>query len=511
MGNGTKLITLVGSLGLVIGFQNCSDATLAVNFSEKPLPYAPPPICRDVASAEVKPVFMYQWDKTNSQMPEYNNVMSSAVVGDLDKDGIPEIAFVAFHEGGNYNGAGVLRVINGADGVEKFSVVQDDLLAFGSISPLLIDIDGDGYGEILYVDKTLLNVVAINHDGTFRWKYAFRTTGQFIDDSLSATDLDGDGIAEIIAPGMVIGEKDRAPYTYMMLDHFSTFTFAANLQTTRSMNFISRIGVMDARGKEVFKFSPAGAPGIADIDPSSPGSEVVVVGSGSLKIYAADGTVLQSHNLEEHTDVSCSGSVGGGQPTIGDFDGKPETLEIAIATGRSLTIFDSKGFKIAGSLTKDCSSRKTGVASFDFNGDGKPEIVYADEENLRIYEMDGSNNLQVIWEEFNPSGTLSEYPVVADVDGDGYANIVVVQNSYGRGYGKYGVRVFGPTEKDAWMPTRKIWNENSYMITNVTDNLRPRSNTLMNGNFVKAFKRNTFQDLAEEVRCDDSTPKAPTK
>ncbi len=507
------LLLLVGATSLVFFFQNCSDATMmSMQFVEAPSKYAPPPVCREVSSEEVKPVFMYQWDKTKSLRPEYNNVMSSAVVGDLDKDGIPEIIFTTFNESGAYTSAGIVRVISGKDGSEKFSVTADDLMAYGTTSPAIIDIDGDGFVEIFYIDVAGKNVIALNYDGTLRWKFAYSTVGARLDDSLSATDINGDGIADIIAPGMVISEgADRVPYQLISLDIVSAFSFAANVQSARYMNILTRLGVLDHTGKEVFKFETAGAPGVADLYADSPGSEVVVVGSGFLKIYSSKGEVLHAHDLREHTDSTCSGSVGGGQPTIGDFDGDPSTLEIAVATGKSLTIFDSKGYKIAGSLTTDCSSRKTGVASFDFNGDGKPEIVYADEQFLRIYEMDGSNNLKIIWEVPNPSGTLSEYPVVADVDNDGYANIVVVQNSYfiskpeSSYYGMYGVRVFGPNKAGSWMPTRNLWNENSYMISNVTDTLRPRVNTLMNGKFMTSFKRNTFQDLEKEVRCTEES------
>ena len=147
------LLLLVGAATLVFFFQNCSDATMmSMQFMEAPSKYAPPPVCRDVSSEEVKPVFMYQWDKTNSLKPEYNNVMSSAVVGDLDKDGIPEIIFTTFNESGAYTSAGIVRVISGKDGSEKFSVAADDLMAYGTTSPAIIDIDGDGFVEIFYID-----------------------------------------------------------------------------------------------------------------------------------------------------------------------------------------------------------------------------------------------------------------------------------------------------------------------------------------------------------------------
>lgn len=75
---------------------------------------------------------------------------------------------------------------------------------------------------------------------------------------------------------------------------------------------------------------------------------------------------------------------------------------------------------------------------FDFNVDGKQEIVYRDETSLRI--INGSGKSHKTGRDTIQSGrrvaynltsfqvssiTKSEYPVVADVNGDGMAEIVV--------------------------------------------------------------------------------------
>jgi hypothetical protein len=38
------------------------------------------------------------------------------------------------------------------------------------------------------------------------------------------------------------------------------------------------------------------------------------------------------------------------------------------------------------SQTQDCSSAFTGSSVFDFDGNGKAEVVYADEQYMRIYD-----------------------------------------------------------------------------------------------------------------------------
>ena len=125
--------------------------------------------------------------------------------------------------------------------------------------------------------------------------------------------------------------------------------------------------------------------------------------------------------------------------------------------------------------TTDCSSAATGSSVFDFQGNGKAEAVYSDEEYLRIYDGTTGN---VIFKTCNTTGTLIEYPVIADIDNDGHADIVVVSNAYASGNAEYqcndgthiaqaGVRVFSDAN-NTWVRTPPVWNEHAYHVTNVT-------------------------------------------
>src|SRR5262249_18527691 len=74
----------------------------------------------------------------------------------------------------------------------------------------------------------------------------------------------------------------------------------------------------------------------------------------------------------------------------------------------------------------------TGLATataFDFLGSGVAEAIYADEKKLWVF--DGKTG-QVDLTADRTSGTIIEYPVVADIDNDGSAEILFVSN-YDRG------------------------------------------------------------------------------
>lgn len=121
-----------------------------------------------------------------------------------------------------------------------------------------------------------------------------------------------------------------------------------------------------------------------------------------------------------------------------------------------------------------------GASAFDFDADGAADITYSDECHVRIISgRDG----RVLWASSNPSLTLWEYPVTADVDGDGAAELVVTSNLLrGRGIAEFhcvgreepyveiaaGVRVF-EDRLGGWGRTRAMWNEYGYRVTNVLD------------------------------------------
>lgn len=74
--------------------------------------------------------------------------------------------------------------------------------------------------------------------------------------------------------------------------------------------------------------------------------------------------------------------------------------------------------------------------------------------------------------------TLEEYPLVADVDGDGSSEICVTcaaddnssQGSFEAGRNGQ-VRIFEADGGEIWQPTRQVWNQHGYFNVNVNDDL----------------------------------------
>jgi RHS repeat-associated protein len=145
-----------------------------------------------------------------------------------------------------------------------------------------------------------------------------------------------------------------------------------------------------------------------------------------------------------------------GAPLIADVDGDGRP-EIGVAGGFSYTVYNGDGSVRWTRPIHDFSSGACGSSAFDFDGDGKAEIVYGD-ENL-LYIFNGSDGTE-LYSVTKPSGTGNEYPVIADVNADGHADIVVAPAD--------GIFVISDAN-NTWRPTRPIWNEYNYHITNVND------------------------------------------
>ena len=112
-------------------------------------------------------------------------------------------------------------------------------------------------------------------------------------------------------------------------------------------------------------------------------------------------------------------------------------------------------------------SGMTTMAFFDFDLDENPEIVYRDAYNLNIISgQDG----QVLYAYPMYSGTAGEHPVVADVNNDGHAEIVVpgLLEYYDGVNGHGNLLMFG---NENWPNARKVWNQYAYNITNVNNDL----------------------------------------
>jgi len=461
--------------------------------------------CEYIPENSFEPELKYHWDKGNVMMPPIVIQLDDDNCDDvIDERDIPEIVFMTF-VGSGYNTNGTLHAISivGGEVIEKFSVnPQTDRLWAGR-ALAAGNIDGVPGNEIVACTDNL-KVRAFNADGTDLWTSAAVTC-----DQPSIADFDGDGEVEILVQGAILDGKTgttKATFPIKGPSWWSEKTIAADIDADGLLDVVTPTRIFKSDGSLVVDSGLGGTfPAVADLDLDGK-PEIITIhnvhgqGPHHLHVWRYDPQLPDKYEiLRVNIDINgplspalcpvgSAGNIGGGgPPTIADFngDGIPD---VGVAGGIGYAVFD--GAKLMDlnvpnadtilwiKQSQDCSSALTGSSVFDFNGDGQDEVVYADEIYMRIYN--GSTG-DVLAQVCNTSGTLHEYPLVADVDNDGQADIIVASNNYSGlncgGIKTRGIRVFGDAN-DQWVRTRRIWNQHAYHVTNkitITQNCPARS------------------------------------
>jgi len=472
--------------------------------------------------------------------PASVQVIGTPMVVDFDFDNNPttihpSIVFVSYEAGGLATPNGVLRVIDGATCAPQFSGNGGDNPFVPDITPALGDIDGDGRPDIVLADidrngtSTKTGVVVYTAKGnastfTRLGRQTASSTTEF--KGISLFDVDGlpDNLPEILTDtgmfsfkpadgGGISGLAQRVNLDGSLLEP----PFVHDVNGDRTSELVTAQGIFSwneaesnmaptkVRAEPLWN-ADADQPSAAFVGMANLGdfptvlgrdsAEMVVISSGELRVTQVDGRVLMK--------VKASGLVGG-PPVIADFDGDGR-MEFAAPGLDQITAFDLDCYNDAnvkpdprfcknpdgpnsrGILWTKAGARgaTSGASVFDFDGDRRSEVVYADQCFLRI--MDGVTG-NVLFSVPRSSTTRFDYPVIADVDGDGHTEIVTGSNDDNatlncpltdplntrtmvKFEATHGVTVWSDAVKSAdkrWAGSRPIWNQYTYSITNVND------------------------------------------
>ncbi len=430
-----------------------------------PSPFEIPtdPTCETEPSVgEFTPVIewtKYEWTEIPGSVssvttPVVAQITDDNLDGEITNEDTPDVIFVTYQNGG------VLRAIAGDGSAEVLSVPVSGFSRETTIAAA--DIDNDGIVEIIGINSGK-RVIALEHDGTEKW--ISEPLGNHInayDNGPAISDMNGDGSPEIIAGRAILdsggsliaaGEYGTGSGTG---NSSLSLSFAADLDGDGQQEVVVGNALYRMDGTAIWHTDePDGWPAVADFDLDGV-PEIVVVWNANVRLQSSiDGSVLWSAPVPGGR---------GGPPTVADYDGDG-LPEIGIAGANAYTVWDSDGTQLWSNPTQDGSSGITGSAVFDFEGDGVSDVVYADETRLWVYA--GHNGAVKLEHEEHSSGTRVEYPIIADVDGDGEVEIAYVNETF-QGKTFRGLTVIGDAEH-TWQPGRKIWNQHAYHITNIDD------------------------------------------
>jgi gliding motility-associated-like protein len=175
-----------------------------------------------------------------------------------------------------------------------------------------------------------------------------------------------------------------------------------------------------------------------------------------------------------------------GYPMVGDIDGDGDLdfvyidykQPVSASRITAMTYHPGTGLQTKWQASHADESGQTSMTLFDFNQDGIMEIVYRDQDNLRIINGSGKSHrtghdtipFYNLYTKSMYAGTWKEYPVVADVNNDGRAEIVVCGKT-GSGLGWVGGQLMTIGGIHPWAPARPVWNQYMYNVTNINRDL----------------------------------------
>lgn len=407
---------------------------------------------------------------------------------------------------------GVLRALDGRTGETVWSLRRASAgsSGFSATSVAIGDIDHDGRMDVVAATGEGY-VVLVDGNGVVRRTSDMPIPGSANDSfgwggGFAIADMDGDGFAEI-AWGATVFHTTGSTITRAwtgahgtgggISSNLSTF---ADLDEDGHLELVTGVTAYRADGTELWNRADLtdGFPGVADMNGDGH-PDVVIVSPVVPATMPATGTVTIVHGNNGTTLIrsfTMTGTGSGGPPTIADFDGdlRPE-IGVAQQNFYSMLQINAAGTaleQVWRTPNHDLSSSVTGSTVFDFEGDGIAEVIYADECFLWVF--DGPTG-HVRYAGLTTSFTGTEASIVADVDGDGHAEIVLVSNGadptrwrcteapwttpdttlhYERpawapppGQTAWrGIRVLRDSAR-TWVGTRGVWNEHSYHVTNI--------------------------------------------
>ncbi|MDC0668694.1 FG-GAP repeat domain-containing protein [Nannocystis radixulma] len=394
-------------------------------------------------------------EKESLVTPLVANLTDDNGDGEIDLCDTPDVVVLATQ----FPNPGHIYVLDGATGTLHFMIPT---AVTWSINPAIGDIDDDGLPEIIAATDEgfggLSMAIAFEHDGTVKWQNN-TPVSHSQGGAITLADLDNDGDVEISMDKLIIDHNGQTAVTLpenQFTDNFTTV--AADLDGDGDLEIVIGANAYHHDGT-VYYTNPGlehGFAQVANLD-ADPEPEIMVNSMGGL-------TLLEHTGAIKYQNQAPGGGASWFRPgTVHDFDGD-NVSEVATSASNSYVMFE-------GDLTvnwiapiADVSGWAAGTA-FDFDGNGVAEAMYADENNLYVFDGDGQPLLNVP----RSAKTLAEYPVVADVDNDGSAEIVVVSDSGWSGeQSAPTVQVIRDIE-DRWIQPRRIWNQHTYHVTNVRE------------------------------------------
>ncbi|MBN2491606.1 MAG: VCBS repeat-containing protein [Planctomycetes bacterium] len=359
----------------------------------------------------------------------------SGAAGDIDGDGKPEVVFGTY-----FNGEHVYA-LNGEDGslAWKFKSRGGPI----DTSILIHDVNGDQKLEVIFGDSARGVLFCLDGAGKEVWTFQ----GQSGTDSpAAAADLDGDGTVEVVYGTMKVrrggarvnvlaGKTGQLVWSVEVPGHVQSEPGLVDVNGDGVLDVLvtswrgdDRLRALSGKdGTELWHFEVGDwvyhGVSFHDFDRDRRPEIVVADRKGSVWLLAGEtGKPVWKAGIEGEKPGQVFGPT-----TLVDSNGNG-VPEIAVA-GRNLHLLDARTGKVR--WRTNLPGKTTimrGAATADVNGDGKPELVFA--QDRTVYVLAAATG-KILWTRSvavrnDPQEYIKSAPLLVDLDGDGRLDIFMV-------------------------------------------------------------------------------------
>lgn len=461
--------------GLIDGFDtDCCD-TLNTFYYDPCKDYCPTNLSNTYQNIRVK------WKTSGIKWSDSN----TPIVGDVDGDGDVEVlGYELLTDLVNYNTTNVY-IINGNTGNLEQKLITN---AAGPYTNALAiaDADRNGKAEIYLNASTLMRYdVLSNNAHNLKWNNPTQIGYR----QPSIADFDQDGIPELYYGTMFVNETDGSIMSFInpnadqgKIDFIAGNTGIVAVDILPDSYCAECDGLELISGRDIYSVNvnrsmnqvtlnrevqlnaqKDGYSSVADFDLD--GDLDVMLAFAVLNPNFSSTTNIIVWEGESNTLLAPILQVPGrltrfAHPALGDVDGdgRPEIIFTEYFKVYCYKLNNGVWQKLFEKVNND-NSGMSGCMVYDFDADGKLEIVNRDETDL--YILNGATG-QVVFTTPCKSGTGYDTPTVADIDGDGEAELLCSCGD--------DLVAFEPSPK-SWSITRPVRNQLLYFNVNVNDDL----------------------------------------
>jgi Bacterial Ig-like domain (group 3)/FG-GAP-like repeat len=371
-----------------------------------------------------------------------NSPLSVFAAGDFNKDGKPDLVTV--------QASGIVNVLLNQGGGRfgsPISTLTDNANVGGAIQAMAIDLNKDGYADLVLIDEinNSVDVLLGKGDGTFGAPQFFTASSNEIA-SMAAADLNGDGLPDLVVVSSTLNfQPDGSITTTVELDTLLNDGHGGFLSPTGSLQqvFILTDEYDTLWGRSVV-LADVNGDGILDatletrhwleVPTALEDSEHVI-----MTFPGSGGGVFAPHNDGDNVIVPSESTFNIGYPLVANLnvvDLNHDGIKDLVFSYQDYNIWvalgNGDGSYQAYYNVGAYQAYPTDLVTADINGNGAPELIDAEPGYLGIYPNRGNGTFDTTTIPYYGSG-FGQFSVlaVADFTSDGTPDVALMNSDEG--------------------------------------------------------------------------------